>query len=137
MPMWDTLHRGTLCTGKYSRGSKKLCTVCSLIILSATNQNKDHGELYRARWIPDYSIIIHLKTTGYDWNFVVMNSLLYLHLNCPFFLVFILSENNNNKFKTTQQQNSFSRFSTSSFFNFQGFQGPFQNKRLFQGFQGF
>ena len=39
--------------------------------------------------------------------------------------------------KRTRQQNSFSRFSTVSFLNSQGFQGPFQNSRLFQGFPGF
>ena len=69
-----------------------------------------------------------------------MNGLLYLNLNTliapsSWSLFFLKSTTTN--LKRTRQQNSFSRFSTVSFFNFQGFQGPFQNSRLFQGFQGF
>ena len=122
MPMWDTPSRRTSCTGKYSRESKKLCTVYSLIIPSATNQYKDHGEQYRIKWIPDYRIIIHLRTTVYDRNIVVMNSLLHLYL-CSFW---------------DQQQHILKEhYRKIVFQGFQGFYGPFQNSRVFQGFQVF
>ena len=127
MTMWDTPYRKKSCTGNYTRGSKKLCRMCSPIIPSATNQNKDHGEMNRTRWIPDYRIIIPLKTTGYDIYTLTAPS--------SWSLFFLRSTTTN--LKRTRQQNSFSRFSIVSFFNFQGFQGPFQNSRLFQGFPGF